>query len=200
MQVAGLLALGLTAAEACMVGTEAFATAPFRHQLALRTLDANARCSRRGRTFASRLGAAAAVHMQTPSSSAAGESDLVDDTAIYRALHKVGGGMFYRGVRGRSCGRGGNFPASSPEAVAAFAGFGLGGTGGSEQTRLLLENRNDQYEEVFGSEMKAFEGGALAPIAPGLWRSPVPLDRQGRAVGGEGSLRVLTLSQVIAHL
>jgi len=42
------------------------------------------------------------------------------DRAIYRELHRVGGGMFYRGVRGRSSGRGGLFPASDRAALDAF--------------------------------------------------------------------------------
>ena len=43
-----------------------------------------------------------------------------EDRAIYRELHRVGGGMFYRGVRGRSSGRGGLFPASDRAALDAF--------------------------------------------------------------------------------
>jgi hypothetical protein len=46
--------------------------------------------------------------------------DLADDRAVYRELHRVGGGMFYKGVRGRSSGRGGLFPASDEKALDAF--------------------------------------------------------------------------------
>jgi hypothetical protein len=46
--------------------------------------------------------------------------DLADDRAVYRELHRVGGGMFYKGVRGRSSGRGGLFPASDEKALEAF--------------------------------------------------------------------------------
>ena len=96
-----------------------------------------------------------------------------DEKEISRRLHREGGGMFYRGVRGRSCGRGGLFPASSDSALTALSplilDFGQG-------QRLLLENRKDQYEEVFEAEMRAVDRGGLEQITPGLWKSARPLN------------------------
>ena len=51
----------------------------------------------------------------------------------------------------------------------------------------MLENRKDHYEEVFSAELRAFEGGALDCLEPGLWRSAQPLDRQ--RLGQLASLR-----------
>jgi hypothetical protein len=85
--------------------------------------------------------------------------------------------------------------------------------GQSSCERLLLENRENQYEEVFSAEMQAFDGGALEGLEPGtnirkysvtvcsnqtrsltfqkscqgLWRSTRPLDRQ--RLGQLASLR-----------
>ena len=94
----------------------------------------------------------------------------VDDKALYRELHRVGGGMFYKGVRGRSTGRGGVFSASSAGALADLSSL-------IEGERLLLENRKDGYEAVFAAEMRAFDDGALEMVCPGLWKSSEPLDR-----------------------
>ena len=49
---------------------------------------------------------------------------------------------------------------------------------GDSGERLLLENRNDLYEDVFAAEMQAFEDGSLTMVVPGLWSSKKPLDRQ----------------------
>lgn len=51
----------------------------------------------------------------------------------------------------------------------------------------MLENRKDQYEEVFTAELRAFERGALERLETGLWRSARPLDRQ--RLGQLASLR-----------
>jgi hypothetical protein len=86
--------------------------------------------------------------------------------------------MFYRGVRGPSRGRGGQFPASSADAIAAFGsllqppGSSAHGISGG---RLILQNRKDGYEDVFHAEMKTFEvymymqAGALENISISLY-------------------------------
>lgn len=51
----------------------------------------------------------------------------------------------------------------------------IGDRGGE---RLLLENRNDLYEDVYAAEMEAFESGALTRVVSGLWSSREPLNRQ----------------------